>query len=62
MVKFFNGLGAVWVFVAVYQLVSLRGDPDQGRTVILFAGMAACNFLVAWYLDWRRDRRGRAER
>lgn len=62
MVKFFQGLGAVWVVAGVYQFVAMRGDPDQGRTALLFVGMAGCNFLVAWYLDWRRERRGRAER
>jgi len=62
MTKFFYGLGAVWVLVAAYQLLALRGDPDQGGTILLFAGMGLLNLAVGWYLDWRRDRRAQTRR
>lgn len=62
MSKVFLVLALGWAAAALYQFVTLSGDPDRWRITFQFLGTAAINGLVALFLNWLRERRERADR
>lgn len=62
MILIFLGLGAFWGLLGVVQVVQSWGQTEGLKVALAQLVMAIFNVAIAWYLNWRRERRAGSRR